>query len=148
VKDHLLSLKQVALPDRANLVGGRDRLGPGRAVEPEVRDAWLARVPSVPGCHTFGRSLDQARRRIREALALWVDDAETADLEFDLRLPRELRQEVDRARSTRDRSAEAQRIAADEIRCAAIDLTDRLALSRRDAAELLGISHQRIQQLL
>ena len=111
-------------------------------------DAWLARVPSVPGCHTFGRSLDQARRRIREALSLWVDDAETAVLTFDIRLPRQLRQEVDRARSARDRSAEAQRVAADEVRRAAIDLTNRLGLSRRDAAELLGISHQRIQQLL
>lgn len=111
-------------------------------------EAWLARVPSVPGCHTYGRSLDQARRRIREALALWVDDAKTADLEFDVRLPRPLRREVDRVRSARDRSAEANRIAADEVHRAAIDLTDRLGLSRRDAAELLGVSHQRIQQLL
>jgi predicted RNase H-like HicB family nuclease len=111
-------------------------------------DAWLARVPSVPGCHTYGRSLDQARRRIREALTLWVDDAEGADLEFDVRLPRELRLEVDRARSARDRSTEAQRLAADEVRRAAIDLSRRLGLSRRDTAELLGMSHQRIQQLL
>jgi predicted RNase H-like HicB family nuclease len=110
-------------------------------------DAWLARVPSVPGCHTYGRSLDQARRRIREALALWVDDAEGADLEVDVRLPRELRLEVDRARSAHDRSTEAQRLAADEVRRAAIDLTG-LGLSRRDTAELLGMSHQRIQQLL
>jgi predicted RNase H-like HicB family nuclease len=111
-------------------------------------EAWLARVPSVPGCHTYGRSLDQARRRIREALALWVDDAGTADLAFDVRLPRELRREVDRARSARDRSREAQLLAADEVRRAATDLTERLGLSRRDAAELVGLSHQRIQQLL
>jgi predicted RNase H-like HicB family nuclease len=110
-------------------------------------DAWLARVPSVPGCHTYGRSLDQARRRIREALTLWVDDADSADLEFDVRLPRELRMEVDRARSARERSAEAQRLAADAVRRAAIDLSRRLGLSRRDTAELLGMSHQRIQQL-
>jgi predicted RNase H-like HicB family nuclease/predicted nucleotidyltransferase len=35
-------------------------------------------VPAVPGCYTQGRTFDQARRRIREALSLWVDDVSTA----------------------------------------------------------------------
>ncbi len=42
---------------------------------------WLAYVPAIPGCHTQGRTIDQARRRIREALSLWVDDASTATLD-------------------------------------------------------------------
>ncbi|CAN5754595.1 hypothetical protein BH18ACT17_BH18ACT17_13970 [soil metagenome] len=25
---------------------------------------WLAKVPSVPGCHTHGRSIEQAMNRI------------------------------------------------------------------------------------
>ena len=49
--------------------------------ERDESGAWIVTVPSVRGCHTYGRSLHQTRTRIREALALWVDDAETAELE-------------------------------------------------------------------
>src|SRR5438132_104945 len=52
--------------------------------------AWIARVPSVRGCHTHGRTLGQARRRIREALGLWVEDADTAELLEDVQLPPEV----------------------------------------------------------
>jgi len=45
---------------------------------------WIATIPSVPGCHSYGRSLDEARRRIREALALFVKDARRAALEDDI----------------------------------------------------------------
>jgi predicted RNase H-like HicB family nuclease len=30
---------------------------------------WLARVPDVQGCHTWGRTIREARANIREALA-------------------------------------------------------------------------------
>ncbi len=36
---------------------------------------WVASVRGVRGCHTQGRTVDEARRRIREALVLFVDDA-------------------------------------------------------------------------
>ena len=35
---------------------------------------WVATIPSVPGCLTQGKTLEQARRRIREALSLYVED--------------------------------------------------------------------------
>jgi predicted RNase H-like HicB family nuclease len=110
--------------------------------------AWIARVPDVPGCHTYGRSLEQARRRIREALGLWVSDADRADLDFHVRLPAEIRTELRRARSARERSAHAQLVAHDATVHAAMDLTERLGLSLRDVSELLEISHQRVQQLV
>jgi predicted RNase H-like HicB family nuclease len=40
------------------------------------RDAtgwWVASVPSVAGCHTQGRTLAQARERLKEALAVSVE---------------------------------------------------------------------------
>ena len=40
---------------------------------------WVATVPRIRGCHTQGRTLDQARRRIREAMALFIDNAERVD---------------------------------------------------------------------
>lgn len=36
---------------------------------------WVASVSGVRGCHTQGRTVDEARRRIKEALELFVDDA-------------------------------------------------------------------------
>lgn len=34
---------------------------------------WFAEVPELAGCHTQGRTVDQARERIREAIAVWLD---------------------------------------------------------------------------
>ena len=56
-------------------------------LERDESAAWIARVPDVPGCHTYGRTLDQARRRIREALGLWVDDAATTEFVEQIHLP-------------------------------------------------------------
>jgi predicted RNase H-like HicB family nuclease len=39
---------------------------------------WTASVRDVRGVHTQGRSIAQAQRRIREALGLFVERAETA----------------------------------------------------------------------
>lgn len=117
-------------------------------LERDESGAWLARVPAVPGCHTYGRTLEQARRRIREALGLWIEGADDADLAFEVHLPAEVRRELTRAHALRERSERAQRDARDALSVAAVDLTARFGLSRRDAAELLGLSHQRVQQLV
>jgi predicted RNase H-like HicB family nuclease len=39
---------------------------------------WYATVDQVTGCHTQGRTLDDVRRRVRIALALFVSDADDA----------------------------------------------------------------------
>src|ERR1041385_8959781 len=41
---------------------------------------WVASVREVRGCHTQGRTVDEARRRIRKALELFVDDVRSAKL--------------------------------------------------------------------
>jgi predicted RNase H-like HicB family nuclease len=53
--------------------------------EPGDNGWWLAHVPAIPGCHTQGRTLDQTRERIREALSLWVEDADKVTLVDDVR---------------------------------------------------------------
>ena len=117
-------------------------------IERDESGAWLARVPSVPGCHTYGRSLRQVRHRIGEALGLWIDDADQAELAFHYHLPSAIRSELARARAARQRAAAAQRDAQKVTRTAAQDMSESFGLSLRDAAELLGLSHQRVQQLL
>jgi predicted RNase H-like HicB family nuclease len=115
------------------------------------RDAdgwWVATVRDVPGCHTQGRSIRQARERVREALGLFVRGAATAELVDDVRLPADVRRMLASAHAARDRAAQEQARAQDATRRTARRLTRGLHLSVRDAAEVLGVSHQRIQQLL
>ena len=109
-------------------------------------DAWLVQIKSIPGCHTYGRTLRQAEARIRDALALWLD-RDPDGLEITAEWPAELEKvstSVSRAR--RDAAASAQ--AANSATAKAAMRLDRMGLSRRDTAEVLGISHQRVQQLL
>jgi predicted RNase H-like HicB family nuclease len=110
--------------------------------------AWIVGVPKIPGCHTYGRSLRQARGRIREALALWIDDADRADLRFTVRLPAEVRRELRRAFAARRRSETASEDARRVASRVTATLSNRYGMSRRDVAELLGLSHQRVQQIL
>jgi len=41
-------------------------------IEPD-EDAFHAYVPALPGCHTFGATVDEARANITEAIALHVE---------------------------------------------------------------------------
>ncbi len=120
-----------------------------RAVfERDESGAWLARVPGVRGCHTYGRTLDQARRRLREALALWVDDADAAELDEEVRLPADVRSSLRKYEAAR-RRVEQERAKAQTCTTEATGvLVGRFGLSFRDAGELLGLSHQRVQQLV
>ena len=108
--------------------------------------AWNVRIKGVTGCQTYGRSLRQAQSRIREALALWLDVA-PSDLSIRDQFPTSLASvadDVTRARTAAERAGiKAQQQTIEAVRA----LTD-LGLSRRDAAELLGLSHQRVHQLL
>ncbi len=117
-------------------------------LERDEGGAWVARCPDVPGCHTYGRSLRQARARIREALSLWVDDADAAELEFRYHLPSEWRQAVGAYRRARARAISAEKDAQELAAAVAAELTQNQGLSMRDVAEMLGLSHQRVQQLV
>jgi predicted RNase H-like HicB family nuclease len=109
-------------------------------------DAWLVRIKGIPGCHTYGRTLRQAEEHIREALAAWLDRDPTG-LEITHEWPQDLSEIAARVAQARDEAAASARRAGSATAAAAKKL-ERMGLSRRDTAEVLGISHQRIQQLL
>lgn len=109
-------------------------------------DAWLVHIKGIDGCQTYGRTLRQAEARTREALAAWLD-RDPDGLEITPEWPTELAQiasEVSQARY----SAVASTQKAGNVTAKAAKKLDRMGLSRRDAADVLGISHQRVQQLL
>ena len=52
-------------------------------VERDADGFYVGSVPTLPGCHTRARSLDDLMIRIREAIELHLEDhAEIEDLEF------------------------------------------------------------------
>src|ERR1044072_1643471 len=107
---------------------------------------WVASVREVKGCHTQGRSIAQARTRIREALALFVKDAAKAELVDDIKMAGELRRQLVELAKAREAATREQEKAAALTR----HLAKKLAadMSRRDVGEVLGLTGQRVQQFL
>jgi predicted RNase H-like HicB family nuclease len=115
---------------------------------------WHASIPEVQGCRTWGRSLSEARRHIREALSTCVDVFEdaaavAAEASFveDIRLP-EL---PSRALAEVRAAAEAQLRAAEALRERSRAVAQALTatgLSLRDAGDLLGVSQEQVRTLL
>jgi predicted RNase H-like HicB family nuclease len=109
-------------------------------------DVWLVHVKGLDGCQTYGRSIRQAEARIREALAAWLD-AEPDSLAITPQLPADVALVASRVSQVRH-AAEQAGIDAQRETAEAVKRLTKMGLSRRDAAELLGISHQRVHQLL
>ena len=110
---------------------------------------WLATIPKVPGCHTQGRTIEQAESRIREALALFVPAATAAKaiLEADVQLPSAAKRALS---SALEKRAEADAVAVESqaaTRSATLALSQ-IGLSLRDIGRLLGLTRQRAHQLL
>ena len=53
-------------------------------VERDSEGFFVASVPSLPGCHTQARSLDELMARVREAIEVYmeVEGRSTEDLDF------------------------------------------------------------------
>lgn len=117
-----------------------------------IARSWSALVEEQAGCHSQGRSLREAMASIREALELWLNlgpDEHLADTGVEV---------VDRPRVP-GLDSEAARISTDreELERRSADLSERTrqavgqlvasGISMRDAATILGVSHQRIGQL-
>lgn len=49
-------------------------------VERDEDGFYVASVPALPGCHTQARSLDDLMVRIREAIALQLEEAGRSDV--------------------------------------------------------------------
>jgi len=114
--------------------------------ERDDKGLWVAHVDRVPGCHTQGRTIAQARERIREALSLFDEHADKARLRDRIRLPNNLDRLVKAQREARS----AQEVIEAKLRelniKAARALTQKVGLSLRDTGELLGASQEAVRQ--
>jgi predicted RNase H-like HicB family nuclease len=114
--------------------------------ERDEKGLWVAHVEGVAGCHTQGRTIAQARGRIREALSLFDDRADKAVLEDSVRLPAA----VDRIVGAQREARSKQEVLEAQLRelnvKAARMLTQKIGLSLRDAGELLGASQEAVRQ--
>ena len=106
---------------------------------------WTVSIREVRGVHTQGRSIAQARTRVREALGLFVDGAEAAQLVDDIRVGAAMLNAILKARRARQAADRQQKLATLASRAAAKKLVAKMSV--RDAGEVLGVSHQYVQQL-
>ena len=112
-------------------------------------DWWAISVPDLRGVHTQARRLEKAEAMVRDAIALFLDvPSDSFDVRIEPVLPRDLQGKVGRARRVRGEAELLQREAAIASAEVAADLVRTAHLTVRDAGHVLGLSHQRITQLL
>ena len=109
---------------------------------------WFASIKELQGCHTQGKTIEQAKKRIREALELFTESSEAIQLVDDIRLPSNIQQLLLQYNKVHQEAKDKQTEAIKKSIQAAKVLTEDLNLSLRDTGKLLGLSHQRVQQLV
>ena len=117
-------------------------------LEVDTDGTWLVRALDIQGCHSYGRSLSEARKNIREAIALFADDPDDIQLVEVHRLPRPVRTAVTACRRARQEAEAAGDVALRVTSSTAQLLSQEIGLGVRDIGEILGISYQRVAQLL
>ena len=117
---------------------------------------WAIRVPELPGVFSQARTLQEARAMAADAIALVLDvPADTFDVDVQAFLAATedgrgsesiaaMVEVVEARKAAADRAASE---AAATMRRAATTLAE-TGMTLRDAGELLGVSYQRIQQLV
>lgn len=109
---------------------------------------WALDVDGTPGVRSQVRRIDQAEEMAREAIAGVLDIAPGSfEVVVAPEMPASVRTIVQQATTARSQAAQAQDAAAQLTRDAARRLVQE-GLTVRDAGALLGVSHQRIAQLV
>lgn len=114
---------------------------------------WLVRILGLgaypnEGLPTQARSLADVEPWARDLIATYLDiPTDSFDVDVQIELPDSVRYHLDLAAKLRREASDAQTAAAEEYRRAAAELKD-AGLTVRDIGAALGISHQRVQQLV
>ena len=109
---------------------------------------WAVEVPEVPGAFTQARRLEQVPAAAASAVADLQDiDVESIEVDLSADLPGEVQHAIEAARHAADAAAAARAEASAAMRFAVKALRSDEELTTRDAATLLGVTHQRVSQL-
>jgi len=110
---------------------------------------WAVTVPELPGVFSQARRLDQVETMAREAIAMILDaDADQIGrIELEVEPPPRaaaligtMNDALEAAREATETAASARREAAEALRADGLPM--------RDVGRLLGLSHQRVSQIL
>lgn len=108
---------------------------------------WALEVPELPGVHSQTKRLDRAACEAREAISVMLDvEAGGIDVEVEIQLPPEAREALQAVARAHEAAVAAAAHEREAMVRAAYVLTQRL--SQRDAGAVMGLSFQRISQLL
>ena len=107
-------------------------------------NGWRAHVPGGDVSEAWGRSISEARRKMKQNLSVASRKGDIAD---DVRLPPAVKKEIDRHAEARARALAEQEELRKATRAVVATLTSKHGISLRDASALLGLSRERIRQL-
>jgi predicted RNase H-like HicB family nuclease len=109
---------------------------------------WLVHVRGLRGCQTYGRTIAQAKERIKEALEVFLNrNIADGELLHRIELPMDIRTLVRVHWTARTKAEHEAQRAQKALRQAAKKLIE-AHVSVRDAGDLLGLSHQRVHQVI
>jgi predicted RNase H-like HicB family nuclease len=112
-------------------------------------DWWAVTVPEVRGIHTQAKRLDSVEAMVREAIGLMLDVPEDSfEVNVHWHLLPEADEAVVRLGKARKEVEDARRAFNDAGVRAALVLVRDMGLTVRDAGRILGVSHQRVDQLI
>lgn len=118
-----------------------------RVIARRTGEWWALEVPDLPGVFSQAKRLEQADEAAREAIAVMLDvEPEEVTVTVDPDLPREARDVLAAVKVAQEEARKAADREREAMQRAAAVLTKQL--SQRDAGRFLGVSFQRIHQLL
>jgi DNA-directed RNA polymerase specialized sigma24 family protein len=118
-----------------------------RVIATQEERFWLLSVPELDVV-TQARTLDRAEATVRDLIAVWLDvPADSFAVEVEPRLGDEWTKLLRETRDARTTADKASARASELLRTSVTTLHD-AGLSAREVGSLMGISYQRVQQLL
>ena len=110
---------------------------------------WAITVPDLRGVFSQAKRLDRVEATAREAIAMMldIDESEVGPIDVQVQPPAAVVELLDELHRSVSVAEEASASAARARREAAMLLSD-AGLPMRDIGQLLGISHQRVSQIL
>ena len=110
---------------------------------------WIIRVPEIPEVVTQARRMAEVKDNARQAIAVWTDSPiDDIDVTITVVVPTVVQAALDEAQRLQSEASERLERAGTATRDAARWLTKELGLTLREAAEILGVSFQRVAQLV